>query len=160
MKTLVKTPSVYRTFVLCVSAVLGFSCAAPLWGQPPAGGQSPAERRAREFLEVANSGNEERIRQYVKENFAQKFLEAIPVDEHVRIISTIPRDEGGFDIRRVMSSGSDAVTFIMQARRTKEWRRMNLRVEDQPPYHIAGIGIMPTTAIALEIPTARSTTRR
>jgi len=114
--------------------------------------ENPAERRAREFVEVVNSGDTNRMRQFVQEVFSKGFLEAIPPEEHVRILTMTYQQEGGFDIRRVSAPGPNAADVIVQGRRTKEWSRMNLRVEDTPPYRIAGIGIMPTTAIALEYP--------
>ena len=119
---------------------------------PGAAGEEPAEKRLKEFLEVFNSGDAERIRKYAAENFAKSFLTDIPIGEHVKIISMGREQSGGFDLKRVVVRDPNTVEGLLQSRKGKDWAKIVLGVEAEPPHRIANIGIMPSGPVMAEAP--------
>jgi CubicO group peptidase (beta-lactamase class C family) len=137
--------------LLC-SVSLGWTLPRPQAAtQAPNLGQA-AQHRIKEFIEVMNTGDTSRVREYVTNNFAKSFLEAIPLEDHIKIISMGYQESGGYDLQRMVPHQKNAAMGLMQTRRTKEWMRIMLVIEGEPPYRIASIGIMPSGPMLPEIP--------
>jgi CubicO group peptidase (beta-lactamase class C family) len=118
---------------------------------PPAA-EEGVEKRLKEFLDVFNSGEAENIRKYAAENFAKSFLTDIPLEEHVKIISMGREQSGGFDLKRVIVRDPNTAEGLLQSRKGKDWAKIVLGVEAEPPHRIANIGIMPSGPVMAEAP--------
>jgi len=135
-----------------ISASAGSSSPQRMVTAPGTADEEPAEKRLKEFLEVFNSGDAERIRKYAAENFSKSFLTDIPIEEHVKIISMGREQSGGFDLKRVVVNEPNSVEGRLQSRKGGDWAKIRLEVEPAPPYRIAGIGIMPSGPVMAEAP--------
>jgi len=124
------------SFLLC-----GCVAAAPFQTTADRPGVKAAEQRTKELVDVLNTGSADKVREYVRANFAQSFLTAIPVEQHVEILSRSSQRHGGFEIAAVTPVSSTTVAANAKSRKTGEWFRVVLDVEPEAPYKIASIGI-------------------
>src|SRR5262245_38107014 len=62
---------------------------------------SPAGRRARELIELVNSGDSERVKKYLEGNVAQGILHAHPIEQHLAIFAQLHEQSGEFEFYSV-----------------------------------------------------------
>jgi CubicO group peptidase (beta-lactamase class C family) len=137
--------------LLCLAAA-AWSAVHPQASAPPASAEGAAQARVREFVEIFNSGQSDRVRRYVAETFSPAFLKDIPLEEHVRILSRGFEGSGGYDLQRVVPFGRSRAAGVLQDRKTKQWMRIVLTTDAVPPFRVAGIGIMPSGPVLPELP--------
>jgi len=104
--------------------------------------ESPAERRAKEFARLIDSGNRAELRQYAKENFAPGFLN-VPMEQHLGFFSSVHDFTRGVEIHSLQEEKPNEATVLLKARLTGEWLALVVRVEPEAPHRIAGIGLRP-----------------
>ena len=146
-----------RIPLLLISSLLSFSTGG--WAVPcqQAAAQAArpveaAQQRIKEFVEVFNSGDVSQLRQYVTRNFAPRFLEAIPLEEHIKILSGVYQLSEGYDLQRTIPHLKNEAMALLRAHKDKAWVRIVLVVEGEPPYRIASIGLMPSGPLLPEVP--------
>jgi CubicO group peptidase (beta-lactamase class C family) len=116
-------------------------------------GIEAAERRVKELADVLSTQDAAKLRQYIETTFAPGFLQAIPVERHVEILSGSQTQHGGFVIPAVVAVSKTSVAAYAQSRKTQKWFRVTLEVEGEQPYLIRSIGIMAGSAPAAPVPT-------
>jgi hypothetical protein len=70
-----------------IVAVLLLGTARVRCGEPAALPDTPAGQQTRRLLEALGTGQAGRIRAFIEANFAARFLEDIPLDQHVDLNS-------------------------------------------------------------------------
>ena len=106
---------------------------------------TPAGRQFSAWLEAFNSGDRERIRQFLETNYP-----GVTVDAQLNF-----RDRtGGFDLRKIEEGTATALTGLVQERNSDQFARFNLVVDATEPHKITRLGL---SAIARppEFPVAR-----
>jgi CubicO group peptidase (beta-lactamase class C family) len=127
-------------------------------GQPSrSAGVETAERRVRELAEVLSAPDTGKLRQYIETSFAPEFLQAIPVERHLEILSGVQRQHGGFLISAVLPTSNASVSAFAQSRKTQDWFRILLNIENSEPYRVRSIGIGPGGPPPDAIPDGRLT---
>ncbi|HWP43003.1 MAG TPA: serine hydrolase domain-containing protein [Blastocatellia bacterium] len=102
--------------------------------------EGAAERRAKEFARLIDSGNRAELREYAKENFAPDFL-SIPMDRHLRFLSWVHDFTRGVEFHSVQDAKPNEATVLLKAKLTGEWLALFVRVESVAPHRISGIGL-------------------
>jgi len=117
------------------SVLLAAVAAAAAFGQA----QSPAEKRAREMVEMINAGDPVKYEKYVKENFGGEFAD-FPMEAHLDFFFSVRANTGGFDIVGVREQQPNRIILDVKSRLTGEPDGLIVGVEDKEPYKITGLG--------------------
>ena len=117
-------------FLICVSAAAGQTAQT----------ENPAERRAKEFARLIDSGNRAELAKYAKENFAPNFLN-IPMERHLGFFSGLHDSTRGVEFHSVQESKPNEATVLLKARLTGQWMALIVRTEPEAPHRIAGLGL-------------------
>ena len=104
--------------LICVSAAAGQAAQT----------ESPAERRAKEFARLIDSGNRAELAKYAKENFAPNFLN-IPMERHLGFFSGLHDSTRGVEFHSVQESKPNEATVLLKARLTGQWMALIVRIE-------------------------------
>jgi CubicO group peptidase (beta-lactamase class C family) len=126
-----------RTFALVW--IIGLVCTLGVRAQS-AQNQGAAERRAKEFGRLLDSGNRAELSKYAKENFAPKFLN-VPMERHLNFLSSVHDSTRGLEFHSIQETREDGVTALFKAKLTGQWLALFVRVEAEAPYRIAGLGL-------------------
>jgi CubicO group peptidase (beta-lactamase class C family) len=118
-----------------------FVCASSLSAQAFQS-EDAAERRAKEFSRLIDSGNRAQLREYAKGNFAPGFLN-VPMEQHLGFFSSVHDFTRGVEIHGLQDAKPNEATILLKARLTGQWLALFVRVESLPPHRIAGIGLRP-----------------
>jgi CubicO group peptidase (beta-lactamase class C family) len=118
--------------------------------------ESPAERRAKEFARLIDSGNRAELVKYAKENFSPDFLK-IPMEQHLGFFSSVHDFTRGVEFHSVQDGKPNDATVLLKARLTGEWMALGIIVEPEAPHRIDGIGIRPPRPPAGAQPTKKLT---
>lgn len=146
-----------RRFALSLWVAFAISNSFAFAQQSEQAGVQAAERRVKELAEVLSTPDKGKLREYIRQNFSPEFLQAIPLEDHVQILSRSQTEHGGFAIPSVLPVSSRSVAAYAQSRKNQKWFRVVLEVEDKEPYRIKSIGItaggappaaMPKTGLA------------
>ncbi|MEP7273588.1 MAG: hypothetical protein ABI882_18975, partial [Acidobacteriota bacterium] len=108
----------------------------------PSQSEAPAERRIKELVQFLNSGNRATYQKYVAENFAPVFMR-IPMEQHLEFFSQLQDSTRGVVFDGVQDTQPNEVTARLKTNLTGSWMALLVRVEGEPPYRIAGIGMRP-----------------
>lgn len=108
---------------------------------------TPAGQRVKELIDVINSGDRERVREFVGEALAPTFRDRVPLDEHLSTFADVHRSTGGVDFYSVRNyekpSASTQLTAIVRARLSDSWLGFVVEIEPDPPHKIAGLRFAP-----------------
>ncbi|HEU4387118.1 MAG TPA: serine hydrolase domain-containing protein [Blastocatellia bacterium] len=104
---------------------------------------TPAARRALEFVKVINSGTREEVEAYVKGNYAPAFLNRFSMDDHLGFVDQFRDETRGVEFHSFQESSANSVVALLKARLTGGWKALSIQVEADPPNRIAGIGLRP-----------------
>ncbi len=121
-----------KLLFLCV-----ISCATVMAQTAPT--DNPAERRAKEFVKLLNTGNRAELQSYAKENFTPDFLK-IPMEQHLSFFSSVHDSTRGVEFYSVQEANANLVTLLLKGKLTGEWIALAVRVEPDAPHRIAGLG--------------------
>lgn len=119
--------------------VLSLVCASVAYGQAGPN-QSPAERRAKEFAGLLNSGKRAELVNYAKENFAPNFLN-VPMAQHLNFFSSVHDFTRGVEFHSAQEAKANEVTALFKSRLTGQWLALVVRVEPEAPHRISGLGL-------------------
>lgn len=130
-----KIPFRYITLFLSILAAAGSLLAQTT--------QSQAEKRAREYIQVFNTGSREEMRKYIPTGFGER-MRGLPVERHMNFYSATYESSRGFEIAGVQdASKPDQVTLLVKNKLTGDWDALFIAVEPKEPYGINGIGFRP-----------------
>lgn len=122
-------------FVLCLAGTGAVSA-------QPSAAQAAAVRYADEIAKFVTSGDRAGYRQFVEANFGTELLK-MPMARHLGFMSTIHDMSRGFEVHDVQDWGETEITILVKHKLTGLWDGLLVRVEKDPPYKIAGIGLRP-----------------
>lgn len=105
-----------------------------------------AMTRAQELLRVLNDGSAEAIGRLVRETFNEQFRSAVPVEQHMSILSSVHERGAPWEIEEVGSETDTQVELLLHGTRADEWATLRVAVEEAAPHLIASIGLAPATA--------------
>jgi CubicO group peptidase (beta-lactamase class C family) len=121
--------------------------------------ENPAERRAREFARLIDSGNRAALREYAKENFAPSFL-SIPMEQHLGFLSSVHDSTRGVEILGIQDAKPNEATLLLKGKLTGQSLALFVRVEPEPPHRIAGIGLRPPKPTTTAQPATKPTEKQ
>lgn len=125
-----------KTYITVISLVLVTAFAS--FGQSV----SPAEKRARDIVQLFNGGSRPEYRKYVEANFGARM--ALPMERYLNGFSSIVERSRGFEISGVQdASKPNEVTLLLKNKLTGEWEALFVAVEVDAPNKIAGLGFRP-----------------
>lgn len=101
--------------------------------------ESPAEKRAKELVNVLNTGKRAEFKKYVEENFGAEMLKR-PMDRHLNFFSTLYDNARGIEVHGVQEVKPNQATMLVKYKLTGDWDGLLLIVEPEAPHKIAGIG--------------------
>src|SRR6476469_2409620 len=116
----------FRNFSLSVAALLFFINGA-YFAQSPQLPDTPAANQAKAWLEVFNSGNVEKRREFLQKNYPSR-LERFDRETEMR------RGTGGFDVVKVAESTPTKITLLIQERLGDQIAQFTVEVESAPPH--------------------------
>ena len=79
--------------------------------------ETPAGQQAGGLLDALASGNRDRIKSYIENNFASVFLSEIPLDEHVNANLRFAEQTGGVVPREIVSSSETRLRLLAESQR-------------------------------------------
>ncbi|MFB0565915.1 MAG: serine hydrolase domain-containing protein [Candidatus Aminicenantaceae bacterium] len=102
-----------------------------------------AGKRAKEVIELVNQGSRQMWKEYIKKNLTQKFLDAVPMERHLNIFSETCDMYGRLELEYIYEDENKdyAIGIKLKSPATESWLKLNVQVEEKPPYKIAGIGV-------------------
>lgn len=120
-------------------AVLGLLCASVVLSsaQPP---ENPAERRAKEIIQLINANSRAEFRKYVAENFAER-MRNLPMERHLEFYSSLRDSSRGLEFHGLQESKPDQVVARLKNKLTGSWQGLAVVVEPEAPHRIAGLGL-------------------
>lgn len=107
--------------------------------EPVGSQENPAERRAREVVELINGGDEAAIREYIEESFAPSFRDAFPMEMHLGAFAGVRRDFGEVVIEQVSSTEENGEALARSVSGNRQLRIV-VWVEPSEPYRITSLG--------------------
>ena len=125
--------------------------AAAQGGDTPATAQipdTPAGKQFAAWLEAFNTGKREAMRQFIATHFEQSPERPLPIDDIADHDFSLYATTHGFEVRKIVSSSSAAISAFVEAKGTGFWMKIELFVtaeapeytKAKPPYHIVGMG--------------------
>lgn len=121
-----------------LSVALSLTIISQLYAQTAAT-ESPAERRAKEFIQLVNANNREGLRKYVNENFGGR-MRTLPMDAHLNFFSSVYDQTRGMELQGVQDSKPNEVTVLVKSKLTGDYGALVFVVEPEAPHRIVGLG--------------------
>lgn len=115
-----------------------------------AAAQNPAEARAREIVDLINSGDRAAVKKYVETSFGER-LRKTPMDQHLDLFSSQHDLTRGLEINGVQDSQANEATLLVRTKLTGQWLGLRVVVEPNAPYKVDGFGRRPPKLPASEI---------
>lgn len=105
--------------------------------------ESPAEKRAKELVQVLSAGSRAEFRKYVEGNFGGQ-LARLPMERHLNFFSSVYEGSRGYEIAGLQDATQpNQVTLLVKNKLTGEWDALLVSVEAEAPNKIAGLGFRP-----------------
>lgn len=98
-----------------------------------------AGARIQSLIEMLNSGDPERVRRFVEQEFTERFRNAVPMERHLEILLDIRRLTGGLEfhsIRTYIPERPEETVVILKDRNLGAWRGLVIRFDDSGRYLI------------------------
>jgi CubicO group peptidase (beta-lactamase class C family) len=139
-----------KLFTIAASLLFIFQAASAQ--KPAETGDSPVfpegkkGERIRSIIDTLNSGDPERVRQFITTQCAKSFQDFAPMDEHIGVLVGFYRQTGGIDffgIRASVPGRKDETVVIVKDKNFESWRGITLRFGDAPDHIITSIGLSP-----------------
>src|SRR5262245_54558811 len=117
-----------RNYSLAVAVILFFTTGACVaQSQLPQLPDTPAGTQARGWLEVFNSGDVEKRREFLQKNYPSR-LERFDRETEMR------RGTGGFDVKKVEESTPTKIVMLIAERSGDQMARFTVEVEPAEPH--------------------------
>lgn len=99
---------------------------------------TPAGRQLGDLLKAMESGDYEN---YITSSFNDEFLNAFPMEEHLRFFEDVRAMHGGFIVHSIEESEDFRMAVLAKSKKREAWRRIDMEVEPEPPHKVASFGI-------------------
>ena len=142
-------------YMVAITLMLGLVPAPTSARQSQAANETPAAKRALEFVNLINSDSREAAEAYIKGTFAPEFLNGFSMDDHLGFIDQFRDETRGVEFHSIQESSANRVTVLLKARLTGGWKALAVEVEADPPHRIKGIGRRPPKPPADAAPTRK-----
>lgn len=116
------------------------------------GGQTPAQQKARAYLDLFNSGGSAELRTYIRDNFAPPGPEGLTPDARIRGIGIYRHLVGPGRFVRFEPSSETRGNLIFRSDLLGRLQRLTIEVEAQPPHRIIDAGWPETVPEAMPAP--------
>ncbi|MFO0892125.1 MAG: serine hydrolase domain-containing protein [Isosphaeraceae bacterium] len=103
---------------------------------------TPAGKQAARLFEAIGSGDREKIKAFIEQNFAAGFLAEFPLAQHVDVNARMASETGGLVPREILTSEPTRLRLLAGTKKGKGQFQVGVQVEEAPPHKIAGIGFM------------------
>jgi len=122
--------------VLAVSMILP---AAPSPDTP----DTPAGKRLKESLDLINTGDIDKIRDYTRDQFTESFIEMFSEERLFHVYYGFYEKYQGLDFHKAIKSTPNKIVAVHRCRLTGSGYLFGLTVKDKPPHKIHGMTILP-----------------
>jgi CubicO group peptidase (beta-lactamase class C family) len=117
---------------------------APSTAQSPSDiPQTPAGKRMEESLHLINSGDIEKIRDYISSQFTKSFLKTFGEERLFNVYYGFFEKYQGLEFHKTRESSSNKLVGVHRCRLTGSGYLFGLMVESRPPQKIRGMTILP-----------------
>ena len=123
-------------FVLTIPMILS---AAPSPDIP----DTPAGKRLKESLDLINTGDIDKIRDYTRNQFTESFLEMFGEERLFQVYYGFYEKYQGLDFHKARESTPNQIVAVHRCRLTGSGYLFGLTVKDKPPHMIHGMTILP-----------------
>jgi CubicO group peptidase (beta-lactamase class C family) len=138
----------FAAFIVCLFIVQAG------WAQTPAETYSDSPvlpegvrgERIKAIIDTLNSGDPEKVRQFLASHCTERFRNIVPIDDHISVFLGFFQETGGISfsgIRTYVPERKGETVVVVKDRNYDGWRGINIRFGDAPEYLIGGIGISP-----------------
>jgi len=108
--------------------------------------ETPAGKRIAPLLKTINSGDTEKMRDYITSTFNEEFLNAFSLEDHLTIFKELYDESGGYEIYKIEESTDYRISMIFKNKLTELWTNCVLAVDSEPPHLLAGLLFRPADA--------------
>jgi len=108
--------------------------------------EGPIGTRIKSVIDIVNSGNVDRLKRFLNEEFAKEFREAVPLDDYISMALGFLWDTGGVDfysVRTYMPDRSGTTVVIVKDRNLGGWWGISFRFGEAPKFLVAGLEMNP-----------------
>lgn len=104
---------------------------------------TPVGKRAKEVVELINSGDSLKVEKYVNNDYAQDLRDALPIVQHVGIFNQMYTTRSVLKLYKVEAASENSINFILLSSKTNSLLNVHLETELADPYLITRIGFRP-----------------
>ncbi|MBT3242407.1 MAG: beta-lactamase family protein [Bacteroidetes bacterium] len=105
--------------------------------------ETPAGIRAKEVMDLINSGKPDEIEKFVNGNFAVAFRNAFPLDQHVGIIVRTHDLNKKLELNKIETSSEYRISCLLLSPSTSQLLSLDLQTEETAPNRITRMGFRP-----------------
>jgi CubicO group peptidase (beta-lactamase class C family) len=114
---------------------------------------TPVGKQVQRYLEVLASGDKDRLKKFIEENFAASFMKDISLDQHLEVNAGFAGQSGGVAPSKIVSSSPTQLTLLGAAKKGGAIYRVSIAVEATPPHKLTAIGFRrPLPSESVEAP--------
>ncbi|MDX1623610.1 MAG: serine hydrolase domain-containing protein [Gemmatimonadota bacterium] len=106
----------------------------------------PVVDRARELVEVINDGSTAAIEQFIDASMAAEMRDAFPMEEHVNALSGMHERGAPYEIAEIETPDGLRAEVLLHSPESEAWTTLVVRVEEEAPHRVGGVGMRPATA--------------
>ena len=141
-----RVDAVNNRFVMVLLALaLSAGASVPCGAADAKADDAPPARRARELVEVIQSGDSAKAEKFVKETYGGEFLK-MPMDAHLGFLADAHNRLGDIEVEGVDVASPTEATATVRSKVTEERIGLLVKVEAEAPHRIVGIGRRPPRA--------------
>lgn len=118
--------------------------------------ESPAERRAKELINLVNANNRAEFRKYVTETFGGR-MQTMPMENHLEFYSSVYDRSRGLEFHSIQEAKPHQVAVLTKNKLTGGWNALVVTVEPDAPHRIVGLGLRAGKPPAGAAPTKKLT---
>jgi len=111
------------------------SSGAESWGLP----DSPTGQRASAILDAINRQDLDYVKQFLKENMTQEFIDQFPMEEHLSVFQSIHKMMGKIELMGAKKTGEFNAEILVQSIKNGTQLRITFELESTEPNLIAGL---------------------
>ena len=138
------------TFLFC-TAFIGLSAfaqpaAAPNFKDTIVMPEGQKGARVRSLIEVINSGEPGRIKNFLDQECTAEFRAMVPIEEHISVALGFLSDTGGvefYSVRTYTPERPDSTVVIVKDRNLGSWWGLAFRFGESPKFPVAGLEFSP-----------------
>jgi hypothetical protein len=97
--------------------------------------------RIQALIDTVNANDPERVRQFVKEHFAEKFRDFAPMEQHIDVFLGFFRETGGIDFHSIRTYNPERkgeTIVVLKDRLLDNWMALVLRFDEKNDFLISG----------------------